>query len=77
MSLELDKGNAVLMGVCAGFARWADVDALLVRVTLVLISLFFAPIAIPAYLVAASMLKPAETSAPSLLSARAAGLRPR
>lgn len=77
MSLELDKGNAVLMGVCAGFARWADVDSLLVRVTLVLTALFFAPIAIPAYLLAASMLKPSDASSPPLLNARTAGWRSR
>lgn len=46
----LDKGNAKLMGVCSGFARWADMDPTLVRLTLVLITLFVGPIAILAYL---------------------------
>lgn len=46
----LDKSNAKLMGVCAGFARWADVDPLLVRVTLVLATFFLGPFTILAYL---------------------------
>ena len=45
----LDASNAKLMGVCAGFARYADVDPTLVRVTMVLLSLFV-PVAIAAYL---------------------------
>ena len=28
----LDKGNAKLMGVCAGFANYTGVDTLLVRI---------------------------------------------
>ena len=47
----LDKGNAKLMGVCAGFARWADADPTLVRLTLVLTTIFLGPIAILTYLV--------------------------
>lgn len=58
MRMELDEANAVLAGVCAGFARWADVDPFLVRVTAVLITLFFAPVAIPAYVAVAARLKP-------------------
>jgi phage shock protein C len=46
----LDKGNAKLMGVCAGFARWADADPTLTRLTMVLIAVFLGPIAILAYL---------------------------
>jgi phage shock protein C len=49
----LDKSNAKMMGVCAGFARWADVDPTLARLTLVLLTLFLGPIAILAYLVTA------------------------
>ena len=49
----LDKGNAKLLGVCAGFARWADVDPTLTRVTLVLLTLFIGPVALLAYLVTA------------------------
>jgi phage shock protein C len=49
----LDKGNAKILGVCAGFARWADVDPTLARVTLVLLTLIIGPVAILAYLVTA------------------------
>lgn len=49
----LDKGNAKLMGVCSGFARWTEVDPTLTRLTLVLLTLFLGPVAILAYLVTA------------------------
>jgi phage shock protein C len=49
----LDKSNATLLGVCAGFANWADVDPLLVRTTLVLVTLFLGPVAIVAYILTA------------------------
>ena len=40
-----------LMGVCARFANWSGVDATIVRVALVLLTLFaFGPLAIIAYL---------------------------
>jgi phage shock protein PspC (stress-responsive transcriptional regulator) len=57
MISELDR-DAVLKGVCAAFARWADVDPMLVRITACLVTIFFAPVAIPAYLLAAAILKP-------------------
>ena len=53
----LDKGNAKLLGVCAGFARWADVDPTLTRVTLVLLTLFLGPVALLAYIVTALVAK--------------------
>ncbi len=49
----LDKGNAKLLGVCAGFARWADADPTLTRLTMVLLTLFLGPVAILAHLVTA------------------------
>ncbi|WP_324748879.1 PspC domain-containing protein [Sphingomonas sp. LY54] len=49
----LDKSNAKMLGVCAGLARWMDVDPLLVRVTMVLLTVFVSPVAIPAYLLTA------------------------
>lgn len=52
MDLDLENSNTVLLGVCAEFARWADVDPLLARLTASLVGLFLAPIAIPAYLAA-------------------------
>ena len=51
----LDKGNAKLLGVCAGFARWLDVDPTLTRVTFVLIAVVLGPLAILAYLLTASV----------------------
>ena len=47
----LDKSNGKLMGVCAGFAHWADVDPTLVRLTTVLAAILLGPMAILAYLV--------------------------
>ena len=49
----LDKSNARLMGVCAGFAPWTDVEPALVRVTFALLALFLGPVAILAYLLTA------------------------
>ncbi|MDP8912175.1 MAG: PspC domain-containing protein [Pseudomonadota bacterium] len=49
----LDKSNAKLLGVCAGFARWADVDPTLTRATMVLMTLFLSPIVLVAYLLIA------------------------
>ncbi len=49
----LDKSNARMMGVCAGFAKWADVDPLLVRATLILLTFFIGPVTILAYLATA------------------------
>lgn len=49
----LDKGNAKLLGVCAGFARWADVDITLARVTMVLLAVVLGPVALLAYIVTA------------------------
>ena len=45
----LDKSNAKLMGVCAGFAHWADVDPTLVRLTMVLVTILLGPMALLAY----------------------------
>lgn len=30
--LVLDKGNKKILGVCAGLANWANMDAMIVRV---------------------------------------------
>ena len=53
MSTEyaLDKGNAKLMGVCAGFANWTGIDPLAVRLGVVLISLLLTPMTILLYLI--------------------------
>ena len=34
----LDKGNAKLMGVCAGFANYTGVDTLLVRIAALILT---------------------------------------
>ena len=48
---RLDKSNAKLLGVCSGFARYTGLDATVVRVLLVLLTLFaLGPIAILLYL---------------------------
>ena len=46
----LDRQTGKLMGVCAGFARWADVDVTLVRITAALVILFAWPVAALAYI---------------------------
>lgn len=47
---NLDKANGKLMGVCAGFARWADVDLLLVRIAAVAMGIYLFPLFLLAYL---------------------------
>jgi phage shock protein C len=47
----LDRSNRKLMGVCAGLARTADVDATLVRLGAVLSLFLLGPVAILLYLV--------------------------
>ena len=48
----LDKANGKLMGVCAGFSRWADVDLLVVRLCFVATAIYLFPVMILAYLIA-------------------------
>lgn len=48
----LDKSNAKWMGVCSGIARSTNVDVTLIRVALVLLTLFaLGPVSIAAYLI--------------------------
>ena len=47
----LDKSNARLMGVCAGISQWSGIDPLLVRLGVVLSTLFLAPAMVIIYLV--------------------------
>ena len=49
----LDKGNAKLLGVCAGLSRTTGADPLLVRLGAVLTVFLLGPIAILAYLLTA------------------------
>jgi len=47
----LDKANAKIMGVCAGFARSSGIDVMIVRIGAVLVTLLaLGPVAILAYL---------------------------
>jgi phage shock protein PspC (stress-responsive transcriptional regulator) len=48
----LDKGNAKMMGVCAGIARSTGADPTIVRVLAVLTTLLVGGITIPLYVVA-------------------------
>lgn len=53
-SYALDKSNAKLFGVCSGFARWTSTDPFLVRLGLVLLTLFaLGPVTLPIYLLTA------------------------
>jgi phage shock protein C len=54
-----DKLNGKLLGVCAGIADYTGVDATLVRIAVVLLTLLGAGIIIPAYFIAA-FLAPAK-----------------
>jgi phage shock protein C len=47
----IDRKNAKLMGVCAGFARWTGWNVLAVRLGLAALTLFvLGPVAILAYI---------------------------
>jgi phage shock protein C len=51
---EVDKGEGKLLGVCAGIARHTNVDATIIRIGLVLVTLMGAfPWTVVAYLIAA------------------------
>ncbi|MDE8653075.1 PspC domain-containing protein [Novosphingobium album (ex Liu et al. 2023)] len=49
----LDKANAKMFGVCSGIADYTGVDAIWVRVTAVLLTLFVSFITIPIYIATA------------------------
>lgn len=52
-AFTLDRRNGKIMGVCSGLANRAGVDALIIRVALVLLTLFaLGPVAVVAYLLA-------------------------
>ena len=51
-SFALDRSNAKLMGVCAGFADYTGWDPLLIRLGVVALTLFvLGPVALLAYLI--------------------------
>ena len=53
-SYALDKNNAKILGVCAGFARTSGIDPLAVRLIAVALTLFMlGPIAVLVYFMTA------------------------
>jgi phage shock protein C len=60
-TFTLDKRNAKMMGVCAGLARYFGIDATLVRIAVVLVTLAGAfPWTLIAYGLAALIAKPSS-----------------
>ena len=51
-SVRLDKENAWIAGVCAGFAKALGTDPAFVRVGVIVTALFFPKLTIAAYLIA-------------------------
>ena len=50
-AFTLDRRNGKIMGVCSGLANRTGVDALIIRLALVLLTLFaLGPVAVVAYL---------------------------
>jgi phage shock protein C len=47
--LTLDRDNGKLMGVCAGLARWADIDPLIVRIGTIALTLYLFPLTLILY----------------------------
>jgi phage shock protein C len=55
----LDRNNAKLMGVCAGFANWTGWNVLAVRLGLAVLTLFvLGPVAILAYILVGWVAQP-------------------
>jgi len=53
-SFALDKSNGKILGVCAGFANWAGIDILGVRLIAVALTLFLlGPVAVLGYFLTA------------------------
>ncbi len=50
--LELDRRNGLLGGVCAGIARWLNVEATWVRIAAVIGAVLLTKVALGAYVVA-------------------------
>lgn len=52
-AFTLDRPNAKIMGVCAGLSQRTGVDVLIVRIAVVLLTLFaLGPVGVVAYLLA-------------------------
>ncbi|MGZ8336999.1 MAG: PspC domain-containing protein [Allosphingosinicella sp.] len=71
---EVDKAEGKFLGVCAGLARHTGVDATIIRIALVLITLMGAfPWTLIAYFVAAMVGRPGRAASPSYGYARIGG----
>ena len=46
----INRSRAKVMGVCAGLADWLNIDVLVVRLGLVLATLFTGPVAVLLYI---------------------------
>jgi phage shock protein C len=58
-TFNLDKGNAMLLGVCSGIAKYTNVDATFIRIGLVVVTIFGGfPWTLIAYGAAAWLAKP-------------------
>lgn len=52
-SFTLDRPNGKIMGVCAGLSQRTGVDVVIIRIALVLLTLFaLGPVAVVAYMLA-------------------------
>ncbi len=49
--LELDRGNGLIAGLCAGVARYLDVDVTWVRIAAVVVAVILTKVAIAAYVI--------------------------
>ncbi|HYZ47312.1 MAG TPA: PspC domain-containing protein [Sphingomonas sp.] len=52
-AFRLDRGNAKLLGVCAGVGNATGIDPLLIRIALFVLTLLLGPVMIAAYLLTA------------------------
>jgi phage shock protein C len=49
--LQLDRRNGLIAGVCAGIARWLDVDVTWVRIAAVIAAVLLTKVAIATYVI--------------------------
>ena len=52
-AFRLDRGNAKLMGVCAGVGNATGIDPALIRIALFVLTLMLGPVMVLGYFVAA------------------------
>jgi phage shock protein C len=49
--LELDRRNGLIAGLCAGVARWLDVDVTWIRIAAVVAAVLLTKVAVAAYVI--------------------------